>query len=106
MEKAGKTFFYVTDNDTGKSGEAMMDNDLTVNQEKMMSTQPDMIVQYAHYLKEKYQKLGIKDPKITVESYVTLNGTGSRLYINKYVDLTKVRDGFHHKWWILPYDKK
>ncbi len=106
MEKAGKTFFNVTDNDTGKSGEAMMDNDLTVNQEKMMATQPDMIVQYAHYLKEKYQKLGIKNPKITVESYVTLNGTGSQLYINKYVDLTKVKDGFHHKWWILPYDKK
>ena len=58
------------------------------------------------YLKEKYQKLGIKDPKITVESYVTVNGTGSRLYINKYVDLTKVSDGFHHKWWLLPYDKK
>lgn len=106
MEKAGKTFFYVTDNDTGRSGEAMVDNDLTVNQEKMMATQPDMIIQYAHYLKEKYQKLGIKNPKITVESYVSLNGKGSRLYINKYVDLTKVRDGFHHKWWLLPSEQK
>lgn len=106
MEKAGKTFFYVTDEETGRSGEAMMDNDLTVNQEKMMSTQPDMIIQYAHFLKEKYQKLGIKNPKITVESYVTLNGEGSRLYINKYVDLTKVDDGFHHKWWLLPYKEK
>lgn len=106
MEKAGKTFFYVTDEETGRSGEAMMDNDLTVNQEKMMSTQPDMIIQYAHFLKEKYQKLGIKNPKITVESYVTLNGEGSRLYVNKYVDLTKVNDGFHHKWWLLPYKGK
>ncbi len=105
MEKGGKTFFYVTDLDTGKSGETMMDNDLTPNQEKMMATQPDMILQYAHFLKEKYIEQGIKNPKITAESYVTLNGSGSRLFINKYVDLTKVEDGFHHKWWILPFQE-
>jgi hypothetical protein len=104
MEKAGKAFFYVTDKDTGMHGEAMMDNDLTVNQEKMMATQPDMILQYAHFLKEKYQKQGMKNPKITVESYVTVNGRGSRLYINKYVDLTMIKEGFHHKWWVLPYE--
>lgn len=106
MEKGGKTFFYVTDLDTGRTGETMMDNDLTVNQEKMMSTQPDMIIQYAKFLKEKYIQQGIKNPKITAECYVTLNGSGSRLFINKYVDLTKVEDGFHHKWWILPFNEQ
>lgn len=103
MEKGGKVFFHVTDSETGKSGEAMMDNELTAVQEKMMSTQPDMILQYAHHLKEKYIKQGIKNPKITAECYVTLNGGGSRLYLDKNVDLTKIEAGYSHKWWILPY---
>lgn len=105
MEKGGKVFFHVTDTDTGKSGEAMMDNELTAIQEKMMSTQPDMILQYAHHLKEKYIKQGIKNPKITAECYVTLNGEGSRLFIDKNVDLTKIKESYSHKWWILPYNQ-
>jgi len=105
MEKGGKVFFHVTDNDTGKSGEVMIDNELTVVQEKMMSTQPDMILEYAHHLKEKYIKQGIKNPKITAECYVTLNGEGSRLFIDKNVDLTQIKESYAHKWWILPYSQ-
>lgn len=104
MEKAGKAFFYVTDPASGRSGETMMDNDLTVNQEKMMATQPDMILQYAHYLKQKYQAHGIKNPEIRVECYVTLNGSGSRLFIDKTVDLTREEESFKNKTWILPFE--
>jgi hypothetical protein len=106
MEKAGKTFFYVTDAKTGRSGEAMTDHDLTVNQEKMMSTQPDMILQYAHFLKDKYQALGIKDPQVRVECYVSLNGSGSRLFIDKTIDLTKEQESFKPKDWILPFEER
>ncbi len=105
MEKAGKAFFYVTDGGTKRSGETMMDHDLTANQEKMMSTQPDMILQYAHFLKNKYQALGIKYPEIRVECYVTLNGSGSRLFIDKTVDLTKEEENFKPKEWILPFEE-
>lgn len=104
MEKAGKAFFYVRDPSTNRSGETMMDNDLTANQEKMMATQPDMILQYAHYLEKKYQKQGIANPEIRVECYVTLNGSGSRLFIDKTVDLTKEEESFRAKRWILPYE--
>jgi hypothetical protein len=105
MEKAGKVFFHVTDPDTGRHGEAMMDNVLTPFQEKMMSTQPDMILQFAHYLKKKYQAQGIPNPKITAEAYVTLNGSGSRLFLDSTVDLTKEHDSFKHKAWILPFNQ-
>ena len=106
MEKNAIAYFYVTDRDTGGSGEVMMNNYLSPNQEKMMASQPDMILQYAHFLKQKYQALGMKNPKITVESYVTLNGKGSRLFINKNVDLTLLSDSFENKWWILSPDEK
>jgi hypothetical protein len=106
MEKTGKAYFYVTDPETGRSGEVMMNNYLTPNQEKMMATQPDMLLQYVQFLEQKYREAGIKDPKITAECYVTLNGRGSRLLIDKNVDLSMLKDDFKNKWWILPFDEK
>jgi hypothetical protein len=106
IEKAGKAFFHVRDPDSNREGEVMMNNYLTPNQEKMMATQPDMILQYARFLEKKYEETGMRDPQITVESYVTLNGKGSRLFINRYVDLTRINDSFTNKWWILPLEEK
>lgn len=106
MEKAGITFFYVEDPETGRKGEVMNSDYLTKNQEKMMATQPDMILQFAHFLEEEYKKKGIKDPVITVESYATLNGSGSRPFIDKTVDLTEEEESFLPKKWILPFNSK
>ena len=70
-----------------------------------MSTQPDMILQFAHFLKKKYEMEGIKNPQVRVESYVTLNGSRSTLFIDSTVDLTKEKEGFLPKKWILPFNK-
>lgn len=103
MEKGGTAFFYVHDPKTGKRAEITNSDYLTPNQEKMMSTQPDMILQFARFIEEEYRGKGINDPAVTVESYVTLNGRGSRLFIDKEVDLTKEKESFLAKNWILPY---
>ncbi|HVD98290.1 MAG TPA: HTTM domain-containing protein [Cytophagaceae bacterium] len=106
MEKAGTCFFYVKDK--GKPGKTEVYNAqfLTPLQEKMMSTQPDMILQYAHFLKEEYQKRNFNDPEVTVESYVTLNGSGSRLFIDSTADLSKEQESFFPKKWILAFAEK
>jgi hypothetical protein len=106
MEKAGKSFFYVTDPKTGRSTEAMAGDFLTPNQEKMMSTQPDMILQFAHFLQKKYAAMGIEDPQLRVASYVSLNGRGSRLFIDTGTDLSRERESFLAKKWILPFDTR
>lgn len=103
MEKAGTAFFYVKDPKTGRESEVMNCDYLTKNQEKMMSTQPDMMIQFAHLIKKDFEKRGIEDPQVRVESYVTLNGSGSRLFIDPTVDLTKQEDSFSNKSWILPF---
>lgn len=105
MEKAGYAIFHITDPKTGRSWEAYGHDYLTPMQEKQMSTQPDMILQYAQFLEREYIKQGIEDPEIRVEAYVTLNGRGSRLLIDPNVDLTKEQEGFHHKNWILSYNE-
>jgi hypothetical protein len=105
MEKGGTAFFYVHDPETGKKMEIPNSQFLTPMQERMLTTQPDMILQYAHFLDKEFRRRGIKDPVVTVEDYVTLNGSGSRLFIDKTVDLSKQEEGFFHKPWILPFNK-
>jgi len=102
MEKAGYAIFHVTEPKTQRSWEVNNDEFLKPNQEKMMSTQPDMILQFAHHLKNHYQKEGIESPEVRGEVYVTLNGRPSQLYIDSSIDLTQIEENFAHKEWILP----
>jgi hypothetical protein len=102
MEKAGTAFFYVREKSTGKELEISNSDYLTPMQEKMMATQPDMMINYAHFLKQEFQHHGIKDPEIVVESYVTLNGKASRLIVDKTTDLSLEEDNMQPKNWILP----
>lgn len=106
MEKAGKAFFYITNPANGLKMEVLPSDYLTPNQEKMMATQPDMILQFAHYLKKIYGEKGIENPVVTVESYVTMNGSGSRKFIDDTIDLGKEKESFKHKTWILPFEEK
>ncbi len=105
MEKAGYITYHITDPATGNTGDVQTADYLTENQQKQLATQPDLIVQFAHFLEKEFKKKGIEDPIITAEAYVTLNGSGSRLFIDPNTDLTKVSDSFAPKTWILPYEK-
>jgi hypothetical protein len=103
MEKAGYAQFIVQD---AAGQQAIVDNTafLSPLQEKMMATQPDMILQYAHILKEHYAALGFQSPAVYVDSYVALNGRLGKPMINPSIDLAKEKDSFAHKPWILPFD--
>jgi hypothetical protein len=102
MEKSGSATFYVKDRCTGREG--IVDNGefLKPQQEKQMAMQPDMILQYAHYLHDHYALQGLCDPAVRCEDYVTLNGRPGQSFIDPAVDLSRVRDGWGHKDWILP----
>ena len=104
MEKSGTCFFYVRDGREGKKFQVNNAIFLTPYQERMVETQPDMILQYAKILADNYRDEGMHDPQVTVESYVSLNGSGSRLFIDSSVNLVQERESwFGEKKWILPY---
>ncbi|MGD1845207.1 MAG: HTTM domain-containing protein [Salibacteraceae bacterium] len=105
IEKAGYVTFKVKDPATGREGEVWPSDYLTKFQEKQMSTQPDMILEFAHFIAAEYQELGIESPEVRAEAYVTLNGHRSRLLIDPEVDLVKEKDSFAPKTWILPFEK-
>lgn len=102
MEKAGTAAFVVEDRATGRRG--YVDNRMFLNahQEKQMSMQPDMILQYAHMLHDHYEALGMKDPRVTAEVWVTLNGAPSAMLIDPDRDLSREELGFHRYDWIRP----
>ena len=104
MEKAGTAFFYVQDKKTLR--ETMIDNKdyLTYMQEKMMATQPDMMVDYARFLKTEFVKKGFTDPVVRAQSFVTLNGCGSREFIDPTIDLSEQSNSFlKNKDWVKSY---
>lgn len=114
MEKAGHCTFYVCDQNRSQAIEINNRDYLTPFQEKMMSTQPDMILQFAHYLRNQYlnktinvngQVFYFRDPKVYVDAFVALNGRPSTRYIDPEVDLAQQEQSWKHKTWILPFNE-
>ena len=106
MEKSGAAFFYVDGDNCKRPIEVQNRDFLTPNQEKMMATQPDMILQYAQFLEEKFSEQGIVNPTVKAKVYVSLNGRPSKLFIDPNTDLTLQEDTWSNKNWILPFDEE
>lgn len=104
MEKTGYTNFKIVNPENGQRFYVDNTQFLTPQQEKQMSTQPDFILEYAHFLQEYYLQQGIKDPEIYVESYVALNGRGSQPYVNPDINLTTVDHSINRQTWLMPFD--
>lgn len=68
-----------------------------------MSTQPDMILQFAHHLRDKFINQGLIEPEVYARVYVSLNGRRSRLFLNPEVNLTAEQASLLPKPWILPF---
>jgi hypothetical protein len=109
MEKTGYAEFYIADPETKAEWNIENENHLTRNQEKMMSTQPDMILQYAHHLHDLYQDTTLylgnksftfKEPEVHAEIYVTLNGRPSQLYVAKKHNLAVLENNLSHRFWL------
>jgi hypothetical protein len=103
MEKAGAAYFTVKDKTGNKFYEVNNAEFLTPLQEKMMATQPDLILKYAHFLANTYRQRGIAEPRVFAEVYVTLNGQRSRLFVDSTTDLAAETLSWRHYNWILPY---
>jgi hypothetical protein len=104
MEKAGYAHFRVVEGTTGRQFYIDNTDFLTAFQEKQMATQPDFILEYAHFLRDHFEAQGYQEVEVYVESYVALNGRISRPYIDPGVNLAEIHHSFKHKDWILPFD--
>jgi hypothetical protein len=105
MEKSGFVEYTVRETGTGREFTVVPGDYLSKQQVRMLSTQPDMILQFAHFLAQEYRRRGLRQPQVFAECYVALNGRSSRLLINPRVDLARQQEGWGPKAWILPAPK-
>jgi vitamin K-dependent gamma-carboxylase len=100
--RTGKTDFYVKKIETNFIEKINFYDYLTSDQISDFQSKPDMIWQFAQHLKKQYQKNGVCDLEIYVESQVSINGGEMRPYIDSEVDLANVKwNYFGHQAWLL-----
>ena len=115
IEKAGYSQFYIHEPKMDRKMLIQNRDYLTPQQEKMMSTQPDMILQYAHFLSKTFKDSCLVEsngeiinmgtnPKITADITVSLFNKGSRKFIDSEKNLSEIKRGFGNKEWILDYE--
>jgi hypothetical protein len=100
-EKTGTLYYAVTDPSTGRSWETFPGAPLTPQQAKQMAFQPDMILAYAHHLRDRLAAQGIENPEIRAFAHVSLNGRPSALLVDPDVNLARVERSLSPRSWIL-----
>ena len=108
--KSATTHFYYVDKESGQRALVNQNEYLTPLQKSRVATHPDMIWQFAQYLKKDFEKKG-KEVEIYVQSQLSVNGGPYFDYIDSEVDLADVKwSYFGHQSWLLPepvdYSKK
>ncbi|MCB8946435.1 MAG: HTTM domain-containing protein [Ardenticatenaceae bacterium] len=98
VEKTGQVTFFVRDPASGAEWLVLPSDYLTLQQEKQMSFQPDMIVQFAHFLAEQHSQ----PVEVRAEAYVSWNGRPSRLLLDPTVNLAAEPFSQVPKNYILP----
>jgi hypothetical protein len=101
-EKTGFVIFTLRNPDTGDSWQVYPDAYLTAQQARMMSFQPDMILQFAHYLEDKYRGNSGADLEVYAQAYVAHNGRASQLLLDPDADLSLYERSLWHWEIILP----
>lgn len=93
----------VTNPQTDESWLANLSEDLTDRQIGKMSTRPDMMIQYAHYLRDKLERAGIQNPVIQVHAKVSLNGRAPHFIVDPSANLAEASANILAPYdWLLP----
>ncbi|MFC4722648.1 HTTM domain-containing protein [Geojedonia litorea] len=100
--RSGITNFKVIDKASKVEIPIKLEDYLTAKQIRNVKTKPDMMWQFAQYLKRSYAKNGL-DIEVYVNSYLKVNDNPIKPFINPDVDLANVKwEPFKHSSWILP----
>ena len=100
--KGGQAIFTVRHPVSGQSWTVDPATYLPKWQLVKMTTKPDLIVQFAHYLAEQKQREGYDNVEVRAQVMASLNGRKPQLIIDQNVDLAKERVSLLPARWILP----
>jgi vitamin K-dependent gamma-carboxylase len=96
---------YLFDPETKKKEIINIMDDLTPKQASIFKSEPEMIRQYVHFLKEKLEKKGIENPIIKVTALTSLNSRNHQFLIDPKVNMSEVESSpFSSAKWIVPLE--
>jgi vitamin K-dependent gamma-carboxylase len=100
-EKNGSITFVVRAPRAGRTFYIAPHQYLTRLQEREMSSQPDLILQLAHRIRDDYAAKGFGPVEVRADTWVSLNGRAIHRLIDPNADLSRIEDGFGKAYWIL-----
>jgi len=105
-DKIGKATFYLQDGVNGKRISIDPRFILSSRQYRKMSVRPDMILQFAHYLRDhEAPRRGIRQPQVYADVWVSLNFRNPARMIDVNRDLAQVPRNLSAADWILPLNE-
>jgi len=101
--RQGVISFRVIDKQNNQTIPIQLDTYLTNKQQRSFSAKPDMIWQFAQFIKKTYKEEVNRDVMVFVDCQVKINGKSFKPFIDPEVDLASVKwNAFKHSSWILP----
>jgi hypothetical protein len=100
--KNGEAVFIVTHPPTGQSWTIKPGDYLKPHQVTKMTTKPDLILLFGHYLAEEKRREGYENVEVRARVMVSLNGRQPQLLIDPNVDLVKEQVSLFPAGWIVP----
>jgi hypothetical protein len=101
-DKDADVQFFVTDPRTGQVVQVNALEYLTPMQELRMSTRPDMILQFCHYLADQFRAKGNGQVQVRVKAMASLNGRKKQYLIDPNMDLAAQPRTWRSASWIMP----
>ncbi len=105
VEKAGHAEFRVETERPPRSFTLSPREELTPLQAAMMATQPDMLVDYARHLRDRYEARGFGGVKVFADVFVAYDGRPSQRLVRADADLSRAACVFSSCDFILPLQK-
>lgn len=92
--------FYATDPHSGQTGVVQTREFLIPRQSQRLGNDPDMILQFVHFLRQEFTREGFEDIEIRVLAIASLNGRKPQLFFDQELDLAKIERSLDHYDWV------
>jgi hypothetical protein len=100
--KTGEAVFTVTHPPSGQTWTIKPDDYLESHQLIKVTTKPDLILHFGHYLAEEKRREGYDNVEVRARVMVSLNGRQPQLLVDPNVDLAKEEVSLLPASWIMP----
>ncbi len=94
--------FFLFDRSTGKRGLLKVSTFLNERQLSRMGKDPDMILEFVHFVRDHYREHGRDELAIRVLALASLNGRRPQLLIDPHIDYTAVERTWGKQYWVIP----